>query len=550
MDRGCSEELCHTVWQNIPGPSKRIFQRAESLCALLSVLPQKLAMYTPPFNGESNLTLPRPILKLLKSYDSVVEVLKFLQRSHQNPVVGSSCASHIISKALYMQISGVISVVTVLWLRDPESYKGLLVCPQTEAQQFLDFLQDLLDHDISAVVRPLLFKALLRLSRASGFHPRCFPLMGLQKVGQQVAAGGFGDIWKGLLRGQNVSVKVMRLFEDSDVQAVLKEFGREAVIWRQLCHPNLLPFFGVYYLDTRLCLVSPWMENGNIQKFLSKESHKIDHLSLILDVALGLEYLHENQVVHGDLKALNILVTPSCKACIADFGLSSITDAMTVRFTHSTVSSRGGTSRYQAPELFEREKAHFGSDVYAFAYVCYEILTGKVPFHELPNDMAVILHVLKGKRLSQPSSCLGISESTFGSLWDLLQDCWNEKPDKRPTAVQIVERLKSPLIRATTTQSTTDWNEQFSSKFRRSLQVQPLLPSVPQIERMIFGDEAAEACKECFPAQDSSEVTNKKDSEGESKRRFEEEASHSDTKSDPNQVRPCAKKSKPSHESL
>ncbi|KAJ7113410.1 kinase-like domain-containing protein, partial [Mycena epipterygia] len=286
-----------------------------------------------------------------------------------------------------------------------------------------------------SVARPLLFKALLRLSRASGLHPICFTLRGLQKAGEQVAAGGFGDIWKGSFRGQEVSVKVMRLFEDSDVAAVLKEFGREALIWRQLLHPSLLPFFGLFYLGKRLCLVSPWMENGNILKFLSKELHKIERLSLILDVALGMEYLHENHIVHGDLKALNILVTPSRRACIADFGLASIADAMTMRFTHSTVSSRGGTGRYLAPELFRGDKAHFGSDVYAFACVCYEILTGRVPFHEFPNDMTVMFHVLDGKRPSQPSSCSGTP--ALNSLWDLLQDCWREKPDTRPTAVQI-----------------------------------------------------------------------------------------------------------------
>ncbi|KAJ7088671.1 kinase-like domain-containing protein, partial [Mycena epipterygia] len=134
-------------------------------------------------------------------------------------------------------------------------------------------------------VRPFLIKALLRLSRSSALHPRCFALSGLQKVGHQVAAGGFGDIWKGLIHGKS-------------------ELGREALIWRQLCHPNLLPFFGLYYLKKRLCLVSPWMENGNILQFLSKELNNTDRLSLILDVALGLEYLHKNGVVHGDLKAV------------------------------------------------------------------------------------------------------------------------------------------------------------------------------------------------------------------------------------------------------
>ncbi|KAJ7678058.1 kinase-like domain-containing protein [Mycena polygramma] len=380
----------------------------------------------------------------------------------------------------------VLVVKLVLLLRDPESYKQFLECRGTDAERLLDLLQNLLDIDSFSVVKPLIFKALLRLSRASGLHPRCFALPKLQKVGDQVAAGGFGDLWKGLVSGKSVSVKIMRVFRNGDVEAVLKEFGREALIWRQLCHPNVLPFFGVYYLENRLCLISPWMENGNMMEFLTNENpdHE-DRLSLILDVALGLQYLHEQNVVHGDLKAINILVTPSRRACIADFGLSSIANAMTLQFTHSTVYARGGTARYQSPELLRGESQNFGSDVYAFACVCYEILTGKVPFHEFLNDMAVILQVIEGKRASRPVSCSGTE--VLDRLWELLQACWEEKAEMRPTAPQVVERLVSELIRAQTTSRTADWDDQFTSKFRRSLQIQPLLPSIAQIEHIIFG---------------------------------------------------------------
>ncbi|KAJ7719093.1 kinase-like domain-containing protein [Mycena maculata] len=392
--------------------------------------------------------------------------------------------SHIIKDVCRRLNRDILVVVVrlVLLLRAPESYKEFLASRETDAQAFLDLLQNLLDHDSFLAIRPLLFKALLRLSRASGLYPTCFALSGLQKVGHQVAAGSFGDIWKGLVRGQSVSVKIMRVFQETDVQATLKEFGREAVIWRQLCHPNLLPFFGLYYLDKRLCLVSPWMQNGNILEYLRKEPAGTNRLSLILDVALGVEYLHRNRVVHGDLKAINILVTPSRRACIADFGLSSIADVITLRFTHSTAIVRGGTTRYQAPELLRGESHnHFGSDVYAFACVCYEILTGKAPFFEIFNDAAVMFKVLGGSRPARPDGC-------FDGLWDLLQDCWKENQAERPTSGQIVQRLVGPSILATTTQSTTDWDEEFSSKFRRSLQIQPLLPSVTQIEHMIFGD--------------------------------------------------------------
>jgi hypothetical protein len=59
----------------------------------------------------------------------------------------------------------------------------------------------------------------MRLSRASGLHPTCFPLTDVQIKGKQVAAGAFGDIWKGLVRGQIVAVKTVRLFQDNEVRA-------------------------------------------------------------------------------------------------------------------------------------------------------------------------------------------------------------------------------------------------------------------------------------------------------------------------------------------
>ncbi|KAJ6574513.1 kinase-like domain-containing protein, partial [Mycena capillaripes] len=159
--------------------------------------------------------------------------------------------------------------------------------------------------------------------------------------------------------------------------------------------------------------------------------------------------LHKNDVVHGDLKAINILVSPSGRACIADFGLSSITNPMTFRFTHSTMErGRGGTPRYQAPELFRDDtQNHFGSDVYAFACVCYEIMTGKVPFYELSNDMAVMLRVLAEERPSKPFSWS--NTAVLNGLWDLMHHCWKDQSHMRPTAVDIVGRLMGPTIEAT-----------------------------------------------------------------------------------------------------
>ncbi|KAJ7883532.1 kinase-like domain-containing protein [Mycena olivaceomarginata] len=469
----CDEALCHGVWHT-PIP---LLERVQLMSQANNILPCQLERLGPSFAG---------CLGALQNYRDDVQILV---REVKKSIEENSSAKHTISKNVHEHMGCDLSVIVarlVLFLRNQESYKEVLSSRGTPAQRLLDLLQDLLDLDFFAVVRPLIFQALLQLSRASGLHPRCLVLSELQKVGPQVTGGGFGDIWKGLIRGQSVCVKIMRIFEDSNVQALLKEFGREAVIWRQLCHPNVLPFFGIYYLEQRLCLIAPWMDNGHIMKFLAaKNPTNPKRLSL---VTFGLHYLHENKIVHGDLKGLNILVTPSHRACIADFGLSAIAEAMTVRFTHTTVTARGGTARYQAPELFEvgnPAPIHYGSDVYAFSCVTYEILTGKVPFYELRNDMAVMTRVAQGYRPPRPDSC---SSPDLDGVWELMQKCWEEDVQTRPTASQIVEWLGGPLIGAQKASSTSDWSHEFTSKFRRSQQAEPLLPSVSQIEHMLFDD--------------------------------------------------------------
>ncbi|KAF8184521.1 kinase-like domain-containing protein [Mycena galopus ATCC 62051] len=278
----------------------------------------------------------------------------------------------------------------------------------------------------------------------------------------------------------------MRVFLGEDFSPVYEQFGNAALIWRQLCHPNILPFLGLcHWTAQSFSLVSPWMENGNILGYVNKEFLSTDaRISLFLDVALGIEYLHQNGVAHGYLKPSKILITASRRACIIDFGFSSIHNA---GIGSADCSPPAGAVRYQAPELFTSENPSpslFGSDVYAFGCVCYEVLTGNVPFFEVRNDMAVIIAVAGGRRPSRTQSCTGTV--ALDNLWNLIQDCWKHNPDERPTAGQIVERLVAPPIQATT-QSTMDWDEKSTARFRRSLQAQTLQPpAITEIERQLL----------------------------------------------------------------
>jgi hypothetical protein len=99
------------------------------------------------------------------------------------------------------------------------------------------------------------------------------------------ATGGFADVYKGTCLGEDIALKVFKHPLPSGVDSLntlrssddrLRNILREFIIWRQLSHPNLLPFYGVYFLDIsvdiKFCLVSPWMENGNMVEFLDRRN--------------------------------------------------------------------------------------------------------------------------------------------------------------------------------------------------------------------------------------------------------------------------------------
>ncbi|KAF5383204.1 hypothetical protein D9615_004938 [Tricholomella constricta] len=340
---------------------------------------------------------------------------------------------------------------------DLPRYKQFLSHRNEDAQSLLNFLQTLLDDPLLEEQFRLSFVvAIVRLCRKSELYPDCFTLTDVTRESEPFASGSFGDVYKGRFRGSDVGIKVVKVFQTTqkaEQARLYKAFAREAVILGQLSHPNVLQFYGIHRLgDTRnrIGLISPWMQNGNVNEFLEVYPDT-DRRLLISDVAGGLLYLHDNGVVHGDLKGANILITDSKRACVADFGLSSVADPRGLKNPDlSSSNAKGGTVRFEAPELIDPKfvcPRSPASDVYAFSLVCYQIFTGEYPFQDVPYELTVMLNVSRGERPRRPRGLVYLDRGLNDRMWRLMEDCWEHVAADRPTASQIIGRLPRTTVR-------------------------------------------------------------------------------------------------------
>ncbi|KAL0565658.1 hypothetical protein V5O48_016363 [Marasmius crinis-equi] len=330
-------------------------------------------------------------------------------------------------------------------LGDQTKRETLVQMEGDEALHTLDLLQVLVDlpGPIQSS-RSDILKIMSRLSKNSRRLPQCLVIQNIERCGKRlIGCGAFGDVWRGKIgdavTGQvDCAVKAVRGAyldpvdednQDPNHHKALNNQVREAIIWRQLKHPNVLPFLGIYNSDhdrEDVCLVSPYMANGNLAQFLRKANpNQVDIPALTSDIASGLEYLHSENVVHGDLKEPNILLTEAYRACICDFGLSRL--GVTLGLPPSTY--RGGTPGYMALEVMLGGQSTKESDIYSIGTLFFMILKG---VYNLSDN------VLRGVGAEPRPINLPRDEDY---LWSLIQDCRMQEPSARPTTKDVVRRV-------------------------------------------------------------------------------------------------------------
>lgn len=274
--------------------------------------------------------------------------------------------------------------------------------------------------------------------------PACSPVeidfneLELQEV---IGVGGFGKVFRGIWRKQEVAVKAARQDPDEDIRMTAENVKQEAKLFSMLRHPNIIKLEGICLREPNLCLVMEYARGGTLNRALA--GRRIPPHILInwaVQLASGMLYLHEDAIVtiiHRDLKSSNVLLHERIEnddianktLKITDFGLAR-------EWNKTTKMSAAGTYAWMAPEVIKSSMFSKGSDVWSYGVLLWELLTGEVPYRGI-DGLAVAYGVAVNKlTLPIPSTC----PEPFAKL---MEDCWEQDPHIRPSFALILDELIS-----------------------------------------------------------------------------------------------------------
>uniref|UniRef100_A0A8C7T3V1 Mitogen-activated protein kinase kinase kinase n=1 Tax=Oncorhynchus mykiss TaxID=8022 RepID=A0A8C7T3V1_ONCMY len=254
-----------------------------------------------------------------------------------------------------------------------------------------------------------------------------------------IGVGGFGKVYRGAWKDQEVAVKAARQDPDEDITATSDGVKQEAKLFSMLQHPNIIKLEGVCLEEPNLCLVMEYARGGTLTRALT--GRRIPPHILVnwaVQIARGMHYLHEEAVVpiiHRDLKSCNILLLEKIENDDIGRKTLKITDFGLAREWHNTTKmSAAGTYSWMAPEVIKSSLFSKGSDVWSYGVLLWELLTGEVPYRGI-DGLAVAYGVAVNKlTLPIPSTC----PEPFSKL---MEECWEQDPHIRPSFASILEQL-------------------------------------------------------------------------------------------------------------
>jgi serine/threonine protein kinase len=220
-------------------------------------------------------------------------------------------------------------------------------------------------------------------------------------------------------------------------------------------------------------IITDYYESGDLTHFITKNFFNItwkDKLGKLVDIIYGLKNIHYSNIVHKDYHSGNIFISYYSNAITSDFGLSKSS------LVDDKDSKIYGIIPYVAPEVLQGQKYTKASDIYSFGMIMWELMTGRRPFWDKNHDIDLIIEICDGLR---PPI---VTNAPKGYI-ELMQECWNSDPKKRPTASNIgniitkyykneenspTEIIESPNIGPITNNPGAIYKSRFLSKMIKS----------------------------------------------------------------------------------
>jgi serine/threonine protein kinase len=250
------------------------------------------------------------------------------------------------------------------------------------------------------------------------------------QLGDCLGKGAFGSVYRALNwgTGETVAVKQIKLADlpKSELRVIMLEID----LLKNLDHPNIVKYQGFVKTPDTLNIILEYCENGSLHSISKNFGRFPENLvSLYMSQVLqGLVYLHDQGVIHRDIKGANILTTKQGLVKLADFGVAS-------RTTGLHESSVVGTPYWMAPEVIELTGATTASDIWSLGCTVIELLDGKPPYHNL-QPMPALFRIVNDDHPPLPQGASPV-------VLDFLMQCFQKDPNLRVSAKKL---LKHPWI--------------------------------------------------------------------------------------------------------
>ncbi|KAG5241598.1 MAP3K epsilon protein [Salix suchowensis] len=273
----------------------------------------------------------------------------------------------------------------------------------------------------------------------SPHFPKSKPLDNKYMLGDEIGKGAYGRVYKGLdlENGDFVAIKQVSL--ENIAQEGLNIIMQEIDLLKNLNHKNIVKYLGSLKTKTHLHIILEYVENGSLANIIKPNKFGPIPESLvafyIAQVLEGLVYLHEQGVIHRDIKGANILMTKEGLVKLADFGVATKLTEADVN-THSIV----GTPYWMAPEVIEMSGVCATSDIWSVGCTVIELLTCVPPYYDL-QPMPALFRIVQDDNPPIP-------DSLSPDITDFLCQCFKKDATQRPDAKTLLSHpwiLKSKL---------------------------------------------------------------------------------------------------------